>query len=294
MKNDVRALRRWRRTAWVAPLAIPIAVTVVFAMRQQPQGVLDSFDLRREAALSVELPLALREVSGFAMTGDGRLFAHGDERGVVSQVDARTGAIVKSFSLGTPPLRGDFEGIAIAGERFFLITATGRLFETREAANGAAAQYNSVDTGFGARCELEGMAYNAADQTLIIGCKEPRDPALRGRVTLFRWSVARRAPASPDRISVPLADVIKGLRGKGFSPSAVEREARSGSYVVVAGPQRLVAEITAEGALVSARELSGRTHRQPEAIAFVGNDALLIGDEGGNRRGTLTRYSRAR
>jgi uncharacterized protein YjiK len=306
MKNTMHARpARWR-TGWLLLISVPVAVAIVIALRQDAQSdqsaprapsaqtVLASFDLRPEAAVSLRLPQALREVSGFATTADGRLLAHGDERGIVSELDVRTGNIVKSFSLGNPAVRADFEGIAVAGERVFLITATGQLFETREGANGAAMQYNSVATGFGARCELEGMAYNSGDQTLVIGCKEPKDRAMRGQITLFRWSIARRAPASPDHLSVPTADVLRGIGARRFSPSAVEREPRTGNYLIVAGPQSLIAEITPAGAFVAARALDGGTHRQPEAIAFLGSDALLIGDEGGNRRGTLTRYPRVR
>ena len=306
MTNTRRVRRIWWRTTLAALISVPIAVATVMVLRQDARSeqgtprapaarnVLASFDLRPEAAVSLRLPQALREISGFAMTADGRLLAHGDERGVVSELDVRTGAIVKSFSLGNPPVRADLEGIAVAGERLFLIAATGQLFETREGGNGAAVQHNSIDTGFGAHCELEGMTYNPTDQTLIIGCKEPKDRARRAQITLFRWSIARRAPASPDRISVPSADVLRGLGAKRFSPSAIEREPRTGNYLIVAGPQSLIAEITPAGAFVAARALDGGTHRQPEAIAFLGTDALLIGDEGGSRRGTLTRYPRVR
>jgi hypothetical protein len=306
MKNTFHTRPAWRRTAWVLLVSVPVAVATVIILRQDAQSdqstprapsaqtVLASFDLRPQAAVSLRLPQALREISGFAVTADGRLLGHGDERGIVSELDVRTGAIVKSFSLGNPAVRADFEGIAVAGERLFLITATGQLFETREGANGAAVRHNSIDTGFGAHCELEGMTYNPSDETLVIGCKEPKDRARRSQITLFRWSIARRAPASPDRITVPAADALRGLDAKRFSPSAVEREPRTGNYLIVAGPQRLIAEVTAAGAFVAARALDGGTHRQPEAIAFLGNDALLIGDEGGNRRGTLTRYPRVR
>src|SRR5690606_8221903 len=82
------------------------------------------------------LPPALVEVSGLALSPDGRLFAHGDEQAEVLQIDVRTGARVKGFTLGSPALTGDFEGIAIVGERFFLVTSGATIVEFREGGDG--------------------------------------------------------------------------------------------------------------------------------------------------------------
>ena len=240
-------------------------------------GVLAAFDLRGRAARQVTLPHALREISGLAVTDDGRVLAHDDERGVIYELDYRRGAIVKAFSLGAPPIHGDFEGIAVAGPRIFLMTSTGLLYETREGRDGASVPYVRYDTGLGALCELEG----------------PHTRALVGMVTLFRWSVEQRRPAA-SRVSIGLAAIVSGTGTRGFAPSAVERDPRSGHYVVVAGPERAVAEVTRDGALVAARLLPRGLHRQPEGITFVGDSVVLISDEGGDRRGTLTWYSHVR
>ena len=257
-------------------------------------AALDAFDFRSKAASQVRLPHALHEISGLAVSDDGRVFAHGDERGIVYQVDYRSGSVVKAFSLGAPPVRGDFEGIAIAGVRFFLVTSTGRLYETREGDDGAAVRYATYDTGMGRQCELEGLAYEPSDGALLVGCKRARSRPLRDAVTLFRWSIERRAPAAPARLSVPLAEVVRRTGEKGFQPSSVEREPRTGHYMIVAGPQRAIVEVTPAGAVVAGRALSRRLHRQPEGLTFVADSAVLIADEGGNGPGTLTLYPHVR
>jgi uncharacterized protein YjiK len=254
-------------------------------------AALDSFDLRRDAAVQARLPQPLREISGLAVTADGRVLAHGDEVGVVFEIDGGTGTVRKSFSLGGPPVPDDFEGVAVAGKRVFLITSAGRLYETRE--GDGRVPYTAYDTGLGARCEIEGLAYEPSDRTLLVGCKVPRDPTLRGMVTILRWSLDRRAPATPAQISAPLAEVSAVSGTKQFHPSSVEREPGTGHYVVVAGPERAVVEITPAGEVVAGRRLSGQLHRQPEGLTFLGDSLLLIADEGAGRHGTLTAYPRA-
>jgi uncharacterized protein YjiK len=295
-----RAIRSARVRLLLAAACLLPAALLVARLRAATRpdradgGALDAFDIRKEAAAQVRLPRALREVSGLAVSADGRVFSHGDERGVVYQLDYRTGAVVKAFSLGSPPVAGDFEGIAIVGPRLFLVTSTGRLYETREGADGAAVPYETYDTGLGARCELEGLAYDPTDRALVVGCKRPSARALREAVTLFRWPIDRRTGAALPDVSIPLAGVTRGTGGKAFDPAAVEREARTGHYVIVAGPQRAILEVTPAGEVVAARPLPRGLHRQPEGLAFLGDSAILIADEGGNGTGTLTLYPRAR
>jgi hypothetical protein len=81
--------------------------------------------------------------------------------------------------------------------------------------------------------------------------------------------------------------------------------ARSGHYVVVAGPQHALLEITADGAVVTSHVLRAKSHRQPEGLTFVGDSVALLADEGGGKGdgknggknggkgGVLTVYRRA-
>jgi hypothetical protein len=293
-----RLLGRGERVAIAAGgllLALALGFGLVRASQARPRaaGELDGYDFRDGRGTQHRLPAPLREISGLAVAPDGRVFAHGDEQGIVYELDAARGTVVGAFSLGRVPPRDDFEGIAFAGARLFLVTSTGRLYETRVGADGAAVPFTVVDTRVGAACEIEGLAYDPTDAALLIPCKRPYDAALRGSVTLFRWSVARGALAAPPRISVPLADVVRGTKLTEFHPSSVERAPRTGHYVIVAGPQHALVEVTPAGAVVATRTLPARVHRQPEGITFLGDSAALIADEGGSKRGTLTVYRRA-
>ena len=106
-------------SAWILP-------------RQEPRNLLDRYDLSPDAGVQVKLPRVLEEISGLALTPDGRLFAHNDERAVAYEIDPSTGEVRKAFSIGLMGTPGDFEGFAITGERFFLLASTGQILEFRE------------------------------------------------------------------------------------------------------------------------------------------------------------------
>ncbi len=85
------------------------------SLKTQP-AALDHYSLDKKTAVRWKLPGKLQEISGLAMTDDGRLLAHNDEKAVVFEIDSRNGRIVKQFSLSdlTKPVEDDFEGIAVA------------------------------------------------------------------------------------------------------------------------------------------------------------------------------------
>ena len=155
-----------RHAVW---LASTVALSLV-AATQVPPTLTERYDLENRTS-RVSLPRRLDEASGLAVTTDGRVFMHGDERAVVYQVDPAEGTVLKEFSLGVPVLSGDFEGIAIAGDRFFLINSQGLLLEFHEGAEDESVSFRGVDTGLSNRCEVEELAFEPATQALVAACK---------------------------------------------------------------------------------------------------------------------------
>ena len=136
------------------------------------------------------LPPALREVSGLALDSAGRLFAHNDEGGHVYEVDYRVGVLTKTFNLG-PRARGvDFEGMTVAGKRFFLLESGGRIYEFREGRSGQTVPFALHETGLGRECEFEGIAFDARDSSLVLACKNVRTRGMKDQVVLYRWPLA--------------------------------------------------------------------------------------------------------
>ncbi|MEQ8860251.1 MAG: hypothetical protein RIC56_16560 [Pseudomonadales bacterium] len=238
------------------------------------------------------LPRALREVSGLALDADGRLFAHADEVAVVFELDYRDGRVIKRFALGDPPRPGDYEGIAWVGATLYLVTSDGELLEALEGEDGGHVDFRLHRTGFGRRCEVEGLDYDARQGSLLLLCKTPREKALRGMIALLAWSPARRG-------AVPEHDVLAtwppgGSADAALNPSALTRSGATGNYVVAAARQYALLEISAAGTVVDAITLARDQHPQMEGIAMTDDGDLIVADEGKNKRGRLSVYAAAR
>lgn len=259
---------------------------------QESPATLSDYTLAAGPEAQWTLPGRLREISGLAATGDGRVFAHDDERGVIYELDHLEGRLVKAFALGDITAADDFEGIAVVEDRLYLVSSNGRLYESFEGEDGERMLFNTYGTGVGRHCEVEGLAFEPADRALLLLCKTPRDPELGESVAIYRWSVDERAMASDSLILISRAALTEGIPGNRFSPSGIERHPDTGQYFIVAAREEAIAVVDATGEVLSVEALPDRAHRQAEGITFTSEGSLLIADEGGDGRARLTRYER--
>ncbi len=254
-----------------------------------PPGGLADWDLREEQAADSRLPGRLREISGLATTADGRLLAHHDEAGIVFELDAATGEVVKQFELAdlASPIRDDFEGIAAGSGRVWMVTSAGRLYEFEEGGDGESVLFAMFATGIGRSCEVEGLAYDPDRERLLIACKRPLRGEPEDRLAIHAWSIHDQRLDEKARLDLDARD----FSGDGpFRPSGIEIHPATGNYYLVAARRRSVAEVTPEGRVLSVRRFPARWHRQLEGITFGPDGSLIVSDEGAGRRARLTVY----
>lgn len=231
------------------------------------------------------LPERLNEISGLALTADERLLAVTDELAVIYEIDYEDGHLVKAFALGDPPVRGDFEGIAVRDGVTWLMTSDGILYRAEEGANGASVDYEKFDTGLDDNCELEGFTAAADKKSLLLICKEAR----RGKdLKLFAWH-----PDSGEKESIDLQEkkMADAADAKDINPSGIVVDPDTGQFVVVAARQKVVLGLETDGRFADViMRLDARRHPQAEGIAITRDGRLLIADEAGNGRARLAVY----
>jgi uncharacterized protein YjiK len=234
------------------------------------------------------MPQRLNEISGLALTDDGRLFAHPDERGIVSELDYRRGVVVKQFTLGRRGVEADFEGIAIAGEVMFLMASNGRLYEFREGANGANVEYSVHDLELGKECEFEGLGYDPAINSLLLVCKKIGIKELKDHLVIYRWSLEESAGQRLTRVATPVSDLMSSEGWQEFRPTSIEVDPQSGNYLVSTAERALVT-VNPEGAILSSVQLP-TNHDQPEGITVTPDSMIIISDEAVTRPASITLY----
>jgi uncharacterized protein YjiK len=235
------------------------------------------------------LPQALREISGLALTSDGRLLVQNDEIGAVWEVDYRKGILKKQFMLGSSVVKGDFEGITVTNDHVYLLDSNGKLYEFTEGANGEEVPYTVHDTGLNKDCEFEGVAFDPGTNSLLMACKRVYDDKLKDALVIYRWKIKSDSAERLTRLTVPLADIIGANGWKTLHPSDITIDPFTGNYVLIASMEKAIFEITPAGAVIFSRSLPPG-HEQPEGIAITRDSILMVSDEARLRPAMITLY----
>jgi uncharacterized protein YjiK len=235
------------------------------------------------------LPEDLGEISGLALTADGRILAHNDERAMVTVIDPRRGAILRRFDVGHAEMHADLEGITVADGHIYMVTSNGRLYEFHERGDSDPVPYALHDTQLGKECEFEGVAFDSAARALVLACKNVSTKALKDHLVLYRWSVETDGPARLTTVSIPLAQVVRGNDWKDLHPSDITVDPATGNYVIVAAQERALVELTPSGTVVRTLSLP-ENHVQSEGVAITPDGLLIVSDEAKTGPATITLY----
>jgi uncharacterized protein YjiK len=233
------------------------------------------------------MPPLLREISGLTLTSRGTVLTHDDNTGRVSEIDPKTGILIKSFSL-LGNQKEDFEAITIAGNDIYLMASDGKLFRFREGADGQQVSFQMFDTGLGKLCEFESLAYEADSTRLVMVCKRILDKQAPKDLVIYRMPLPLNR-ATFSIVQVPIKQVVGSNKWKGFRPSDITIDPFTRNYVIIASHEKGLVVLTPDGDVVRSEPLPG-DHRQPEGVAITRDSLLLISDEANVNPAAITLY----
>ena len=236
------------------------------------------------------MPPQLREISGLALTQRGTVLTHDDNVGRISEIDPRTGVLLKSFALSGQQ-KGDFEAIAIAGQDIYMLESSGKLFKFREGADGTQVPFTVYDTKLGKDCEFESLTYEADSSRLLMACKrllnqgEEKVKELR----IYALPLPLGSQAAMAVISIPIDELRGKNKWKNFHASDMAIDPLTGNYVIIASREKGYVVLTPDGDVVRAEALPGE-HRQPEGVAITKDSLFVVSDESNVKPPKITVY----
>jgi len=276
-----------RRSGWLA-----IGISLLFAPPARAPSALLHYDLAAAPLWRSTLPVALTEVSGLAV-GNGALYAHGDEQATVYRLDLATRRITARFGLAGRAglLHADFEDIQVVGQRVFLVTSAGVIYESAVGPDNRLVEAIRRTPGLGGGCEVEGMAYDPPTRSLLLLCKQVKSKKWKDQVVVLAVSAESWRLEPAPRILVA-EDRLQAVTGaKRFHGSAIARHPRTSTWLLLAGPQSAYAEVDGTGRVLGGGALNRKRHPQPEGLAVAPDLTLLVSDEGGKDAATITGYA---
>jgi uncharacterized protein YjiK len=270
---------------------IPSSFSFIFSgPPQTEESWLSRYNFNSAAQQKYFLDNELREISGLALSVDGRLFVHNDEKGVVYELDKENGRIIKKFRIGKETVRGDFEGLAITTRAFYIITSSGKIIEFTEQKNNGYSDYRIFDTGLNSDFDVEGLCYDSETYSLLIACKGIAGKNLKVKKAIYSFSLTEKKLLKQPRFLISLDDLKKKYWVKIFSPSGIEIHPSVKTIFVLSSKSKSVLELSRDGNVLDFRKLNSDFHPQPEGITFLNDRTMVISDEGGDDKAILTFY----
>ncbi|MEM1271474.1 MAG: hypothetical protein AAGI08_15625, partial [Bacteroidota bacterium] len=153
------------------PLAVPDTVRVV------------DYDFSAPAH-RYDLPRALQEISGLTVLDARHLGAVQDEDGDLFTINIETGAVDKRRFAK----RGDFEGLANADGRVFALRTDGKLYELIDW-RAEEIEDREHETKLDERYDPEGLTYDAANNRLLVICKEFAGKGYEGMKAIYAFDL---------------------------------------------------------------------------------------------------------
>ncbi|MEO8666658.1 MAG: SdiA-regulated domain-containing protein [Ignavibacteria bacterium] len=254
-------------------------------MTADTNSELSRYDFASENPTIVNLPKDLKEVSGIVMTSEGRLFAQQDETGIIYQIDISNGSIIKKFRIGEPVVKEDFEDIAFANDKFYLLKSSGDIYEFSEGNDGETVDYKIHKTELNHSNDVEGLCYDPETNSLLLACKGVSGTGDNEDKAVYSFSLDSMKLNKTPRFIIPLSEIKKT-----FNPSGIQRNPNTGSYFVIAANGNEIIEISREGKILGKQSLPSSVHTQPEGITFNGNSDLLISNEGKSGKAYIVFY----
>lgn len=232
----------------------------------------------------------LTEISGLSFTKDGRLFGHNDEQGYLYQINQQDGSIEKSFYLGKELPLQDFEGLAIEGVNFYLVTSVGDIYLFYEQPDGKYSSYKKFSTGLDQSYNVEGLCFDPETFSLLLACKGNAKKLYKNEKAILSFNLKEKKLNKEPRFLIPEKELKERFGIKNFSPSGIERNPKTGNFFVISAKEKAIVELSKDGKIVNGSKLQDFYHNQPEGIAFDKDLTLFISDEGGNGKATISKY----
>lgn len=249
------------------------------------KGELSKYDLNSENPAIIKLSAELKEISGMTMTPDGRLFAEQDEDGIIYQVDYKNGNIIKKFYLGKPPIKKDFEDIAYANNKFYLMHSNGDIYEFKEGNDGESVEYKIFRTGLVKENDIEGLCFDQETNSLLLACKGISGVDDEKDKAVYSFSLDSMKINPEPRFMLMKSD-IKNY----FNPSGIQRNPKTGTFFIIAANGNEIVEFSKDGKFIGKHQLPKNIHVQPEGITFSSDGTLFISNEGKVGSGTIVIY----
>jgi uncharacterized protein YjiK len=247
-----------------------------------------------------KLPSELVEISGLAWVRDDVLAAVQDEKGNIYEYDFAKDKIAHKIDFAGS---GDYEGITLRGDEYWVVRSDGRLYQVEKEG-----KVKVHDTPLDEDFDVEGLAWQESKNALLLACKgyPGQGKALKDKKTCYSFDLQTMKLDSRPALIIDLNQIASGKKmhstekagefldpGKGnkeFQPSGVAVHPLTGDIYIIASVGKRLIVLSPKSKLLHQESLNYAHFDQPEGICFAPDGTLYISSEGRGGKGKIMRF----
>jgi uncharacterized protein YjiK len=261
------------------------------------------YDLSNPDKIDI-LPGILHEISGITEIDNSTIACIQDENGILVIYDLSKNSIREYFTFHG---NGDYEGIARAGNKIFVLRSDGILYEIPD--------YKSAGlTSILYKTEIpakdnEGLCYYKKNNMLLIGPKSNIEGKKINKRAIYGYSLETKRLLDNPVIKFDLEAIkeyatenkldlaVTNKKKEKSEPKIELRTSAIGIHPVtnklflISGVEQILFVFDLDGNLEYMEKLDPKLFNQPEGITFLKNGDMLISNEGGPGNATLLRFN---
>ena len=226
------------------------------------------------------LPPDLEEISGLSYYKNNQLLCVQDEKAVAYLFDLKKEAVTDSSVFGG---YGDYEGIEWAKDEIYTLKSNGDLYHFKPFSKEIA----RTPTDLPGKTEVEGLAYDAETERLLIAVKESPK---KNEKAVYMYDIKTKVVYKGLTIK---DDVLTqaGVPFKKFKPSGLAVHPKTGDFYFLTSVAKMIVVLNRKGQVVATEALDPKLFRQPEGICFAPDGTLYIASEGDGKPGYILEFA---
>ncbi|GAB3901381.1 hypothetical protein GCM10028803_25950 [Larkinella knui] len=226
------------------------------------------------------LPPDLQEISGLSYYKTNQLLCVQDEKAVAYIYDLKKSEVADSSVFGG---YGDFEGIEWADNEIYTLKSNGDLYHFKPFSK----QIAQLSTDLPAKVEVEGLAYDAQTNRLMIAVKEG---GKKGEKVVYMYDIKTKVVYK----GLTIKDEVlaeAGVAVHKFKPSGLAVHPKTGDIYFLTSIGKQVVVLNRKGQVTATQSLDPALFRQPEGICFSPDGTLYIASEGDGKAGYILEFA---
>lgn len=240
-----------------------------------------------------KLPFDLMEISGLATLDANTVACVHDELADIFFYSLENCQVSNRITFGQP---GDFEGLAVAGDAFYILRSDGVLFMARAFATGKT-ELEMIDTGIPAG-DNEGICFDEKNNRLLLTPKQKFADKEFGKNyrAVYAYGLAGEGLIEEPVIQISIEEVVNFLQqetpielpakkksGKvkfNFHIASIDVHPRKELYYLLISSERIVLVVDGAGKPLEAMLLDKKVLPKPEGITFLSDNVIAVSSEG--------------